>query len=65
MQMNVFKRAPANVRKCVCATNIAETSLTIDNIRYVVDCGFVKQSYFNPVTGYIHYVSVRCAAFLT
>lgn len=33
------------------ATNIAEASVTIDGIRYVVDCGFVKVRLFNPSTG--------------
>jgi HrpA-like RNA helicase len=36
-------------RKCVVATNIAETSVTIPNIRYVVDSGFVKQKTFDPI----------------
>lgn len=35
----------------VIATNIAETSLTIDGIYYVVDPGFVKQNVYNPKTG--------------
>lgn len=35
----------------VLATNIAETSLTIDGIIYVIDCGFAKQNSYNPRTG--------------
>ncbi|CAI7871026.1 unnamed protein product [Closterium sp. NIES-53] len=37
-------------RKVLVATNIAETSLTIEGIVYVVDCGFVKQRFFDPVS---------------
>lgn len=37
--------------KVVLATNIAETSLTIDNIIYVIDPGFCKQNNFNSRTG--------------
>jgi ATP-dependent helicase HrpB len=38
-------------RKVVLATNIAETSLTIDGVRVVVDCGLERRSFFDPVTG--------------
>ena len=43
MQAKIFEPTPPNARKVVLATNIAETSLTIDNIVYVVDPGFSKQ----------------------
>lgn len=41
-QQEVFKPPPRNRRLCIVATNIAETSITIPNIRYVVDAGRVK-----------------------
>ena len=50
-QAKIFEPTPKNARKCVLATNIAETSLTIDNIVYVIDCGFVKQTAYNPRSG--------------
>ncbi|XP_067866806.1 probable ATP-dependent RNA helicase DHX40 isoform X1 [Heterodontus francisci] len=50
-QRKVFLPAPPHIRKCVVATNIAATSLTIDGIKYVVDCGFVKQLNHNPRVG--------------
>ena len=43
MQTRIFDPAPPGTRKCVIATNIAEASLTIDGIFYVVDPGFSKQ----------------------
>ena len=42
-QSRIFEPAPPGSRKCVIATNIAEASLTIDGIYYVVDPGFAKQ----------------------
>ena len=50
-QLHVFEPAPSNTRKVILATNIAEASITIDCIIYVIDCGFVKLRAFNPLTG--------------
>ncbi|KAJ2986899.1 hypothetical protein NUW58_g4813 [Xylaria curta] len=50
-QMYVFDSPPENTRKIVLSTNIAEASVTIDGIVYVVDSGFVKLRAFNPQTG--------------
>ncbi|XP_014242155.1 ATP-dependent RNA helicase DHX8 [Cimex lectularius] len=51
MQTRIFEAAPPGSRKVVIATNIAETSLTIHGIFYVVDPGFVKQKVYNSKTG--------------
>ncbi|XP_037402269.1 probable ATP-dependent RNA helicase DHX40 isoform X2 [Pygocentrus nattereri] len=50
-QKQIFQPAPEGVRKCVVATNIAATSLTIDGIKYIVDSGFVKQLNHNSRVG--------------
>ncbi|CAE6347324.1 unnamed protein product [Rhizoctonia solani] len=47
-QQRIFDTAPPGGRKVVVSTNIAETSLTIDGIVYVVDPGFSKQKVYNP-----------------
>ncbi|KAG9079717.1 DEAH-box ATP-dependent RNA helicase prp43, partial [Ceratobasidium sp. 370] len=47
-QQRIFDPTPPGVRKVVVSTNIAETSLTIDGIVYVVDPGFSKQKVYNP-----------------
>lgn len=51
MQAKIFEPTPPGARKVVIATNIAETSLTIDGIKYVIDPGFCKQNSYNPRTG--------------
>lgn len=50
-QMYVFEPAPENTRKVIVSTNIAEASVTIDGIVYVIDCGFAKLRAYNPATG--------------
>lgn len=42
-QMQVFQPTPSGERLVVVATNVAETSITIPGIRYVVDCGRAKE----------------------
>lgn len=49
-QMRIFERFPRSVRKVVVATNLAEASITISGITYVVDSGFVKLKFYNPKT---------------
>ena len=49
-QMYVFSPAAERTRKCIIATNIAEASVTVPHVRYVVDSGFVKLRSYNPVT---------------
>ncbi|KAL2643858.1 hypothetical protein R1flu_011445 [Riccia fluitans] len=51
MQTRIFEPPPPGTRKVVVATNIAEASLTIDGIYYVIDPGFAKQNVFNPKLG--------------
>ena len=51
LQAKIFNPTPPGARKVVLATNIAETSLTIDGIKYVIDPGFCKQNSYNARTG--------------
>ncbi|RUP47115.1 P-loop containing nucleoside triphosphate hydrolase protein [Jimgerdemannia flammicorona] len=47
-QNKVFKPAPKGARKIVVATNVAETSITIDGVVYVIDSGRVKETQYDP-----------------
>ncbi|CAG8483771.1 2738_t:CDS:2 [Paraglomus brasilianum] len=50
-QRAIFDEPPEGTRKFVFATNIAQTSVTIPGIKYVIDSGFVKQKSYDPNTG--------------
>ncbi|KAL7414009.1 P-loop containing nucleoside triphosphate hydrolase protein [Mrakia frigida] len=50
-QAEIFEPPPRDTRKVIVSTNIAEASVTIEGIKFVVDCGFVKLRTFNPHTG--------------
>ncbi|KAI9990135.1 hypothetical protein PInf_020561 [Phytophthora infestans] len=49
LQAKIFDAS--DIRKCIVSTNIAETSLTVDGIKYVIDTGFCKVKVYNPKIG--------------
>lgn len=49
LQSRIFEKS--NTRKCIVATNIAETSLTVAGIKFVIDAGLMKLKVFNPRLG--------------
>ena len=50
-QMKAFEKTPEGSRKVILATNIAETSITISGIKYVIDTGMAKSRAYNPKIG--------------
>lgn len=60
-QQKALAPASSGQRKVVLATNIAETSLTIEGIRIVVDSGLERVARFDPKTGITRLVEGRCA----
>jgi len=58
-QHRVLDPAPAGRRKLILATNIAETSLTIEGVRVVIDTGLARRSLFDPGTGMERLVTAR------
>lgn len=61
LQAKIFDPTPEGSRKVVLATNIAETSITIDGIVFVIDPGFVKENVYNPRTGMESLVVTPCS----
>ncbi|KAJ2498249.1 hypothetical protein GGH96_004453 [Coemansia sp. RSA 1972] len=61
LQARIFEPTPEGARKVILATNIAETSITIDGVVYVIDPGFVKQNSYNPRTGMESLQVVPCS----
>ncbi|KAL0074854.1 P-loop containing nucleoside triphosphate hydrolase protein [Phycomyces blakesleeanus] len=61
MQSRIFEPTPEGARKVILATNIAETSITVDGVTFVIDPGFGKQKSFNPRTGMEALTVVPCS----
>ena len=57
-QMKVFEPLPPYIRKVIISTNLAEASVTVPNIGYVIDCGFVKLKVLNHKNGLESLVTV-------
>ncbi|PIA99581.1 putative DEAH-box ATP-dependent helicase [Cercospora beticola] len=57
-QRKVFPRAPRGLRKVIAATNVAETSITIEDIVAVIDTGRVKETSFDPANNMVKLAEV-------
>jgi ATP-dependent helicase HrpB len=60
-QDEAIRPAPVGIRKVVLATSIAETSITIDGVRVVIDCGYQRLPVFEPATGLTRLETVRAS----
>ncbi|MGB8817688.1 MAG: ATP-dependent helicase HrpB [Rhizobiaceae bacterium] len=60
-QDEAIRPAPAGIRKVVLATSIAETSITIDGVRIVIDSGYQRLPVFEPATGLTRLETVRAS----
>lgn len=58
-QQEVFAQLGHGIRKIIFATDVAETSITIDDVRHVVDSGLCKSTVFDPTTK-LTSLRVRC-----
>jgi ATP-dependent RNA helicase DHX33 len=55
-QAKAFVSPAPNERKIILSTNIAETSVTIPGVRFVVDCGLAKEKRYHAGTGESHHL---------
>uniref|UniRef100_A0A0K0EYV8 RNA helicase n=1 Tax=Strongyloides venezuelensis TaxID=75913 RepID=A0A0K0EYV8_STRVS len=60
-QKRIFNPIPENSRLCIVATNVAETSITIPNIKYVIDSGKEKRKEYDMITGVNRFVTTWCS----
>lgn len=60
-QDRAIASSPAGTRKIVLATSIAETSITVEGVRTVIDCGLSRVPMFSPRTGLTHLETVPVA----
>ncbi len=54
----LFEPSDIGERKIIVSTNVAETSVTIDGVKYVIDCGVTKEPFYYPETGITKIISV-------